>query len=115
MSDVFADHKASVRFRLRGGKAEIWAARNPVLMADEPGFATDTGVLKIGDGVTPWNDLPGYVDADGVQLLVEDAVTSAGGVTVAELLAHIDAETPHPTYDDGADFVLLYENAKVGT
>lgn len=113
--DVFADNKAKVRFRLRGGSAALWASRNPVLMADEPGFETDTGVFKIGDGVTPWNDLPGYVDADGVQTLVEEVVAGAGGVTVAELLAHINSEAPHPVYDDGADFVLLYENAKVGT
>lgn len=29
------------------------------------------------------------------------------------LPAHVLAELPHPVYDDGASFVLLYENAKV--
>lgn len=29
------------------------------------------------------------------------------------LPAHISSELPHPVYDDGASFLLLYENAKV--
>lgn len=29
------------------------------------------------------------------------------------LPAHIISELPHPVYDDGASFLLLYENAKV--
>lgn len=28
----------------------------------EPGFETDTGKLKIGDGLTPWNALP-YIES----------------------------------------------------
>lgn len=36
---------------------------------------------------------------------------AAGGEDA--LLAHIDSELPHPIYDDGASFFLLYENAKV--
>ena len=26
---------------------------------------------------------------------------------------HINSETPHPVYDDGPSFLLLYQNAKV--
>lgn len=44
--------------------------------------------------------------ADGV-------VIGLGGVTHDELENHIEAETPHPVYDDGASFTLLYLNAKV--
>lgn len=29
------------------------------------------------------------------------------------VLAHIDAELPHPVYDDGPSLLLIYENAKV--
>ncbi len=58
------------RFRLRGDIAADWAADNPVLLLDEPGIESDTGQLKFGEGVTPWNDL-GYTggsvpDASGV-------------------------------------------------
>lgn len=31
----------------------------------------------------------------------------------SSLPEHIEAELPHPVYDDGASFILLYENAKV--
>lgn len=35
-----------------------WVASNPVLNANERGFATDTGVEKVGDGVKTWTALP---------------------------------------------------------
>lgn len=35
------------------------------------------------------------------------------GESVLDLTEHIAAELPHPVYDDGASFILLYENAKV--
>lgn len=43
---------------LRRGTAAQWAAKNPVLAAGEPAVATDTGILKIGDGVTVYSALP---------------------------------------------------------
>ena len=44
-------------FLLRRGQSAAWEKNNPILQAGEPGWAIDTYVLKIGDGVTPWNDL----------------------------------------------------------
>jgi hypothetical protein len=35
-----------------------WASLNPVLLAGEHGLESDTGNLKIGDGRTPWAQLP---------------------------------------------------------
>lgn len=48
-------------FRLKRGTAARWAEVNPILDQGEPGFVYDQNRLKIGDGVTPWNDLP-YID-----------------------------------------------------
>lgn len=48
-------------FKLKRGTAARWAEVNPILEAGEPGFVYDTNRLKIGNGVTPWNDLP-YID-----------------------------------------------------
>ena len=45
-------------FRLRRGRASEWSLENPVLSQGEPGFVTDKNEMKIGDGVTAWNDLP---------------------------------------------------------
>lgn len=50
-----------VRIRLRNDGAANWASVNPILAAGEPGFETDTGRLRIGDGVNPFSALPYYV------------------------------------------------------
>ena len=44
-------------FKLRRALESEWEEHNPVLDLGEPGYAYDTRVLKIGDGVTHWNDL----------------------------------------------------------
>lgn len=44
-------------FQLKRGLAGAWERANPILAPGEPGWTLDTHVLKIGDGVTPWNDL----------------------------------------------------------
>lgn len=95
MGDQFRD----VVFRLNGKLASVWAETNPILDKREPGFETDTRYLKIGDGFSRYNDLP-YVVGPGV------------GSTSA-LEEHIASSTPHPVYDEGPSFALLYENAKV--
>lgn len=42
------------RIQLRRDTAAAWTAANPTLAQGEPGFETDTGLLKIGDGTTAW-------------------------------------------------------------
>jgi hypothetical protein len=46
--------------QLKRADAATWAAQNPVLLAGEAGFETDTNQLKIGNGSTAWNSL-GYI------------------------------------------------------
>ena len=53
------------RILLRRDSSENWAASNTVLMAGEPGYVTNTGELKIGDGVTVWNSLDVYAGITG--------------------------------------------------
>lgn len=45
-------------FQLRRGEASVWKKNNPTLAKGEPGVELDTLKMKIGDGATPWNDLP---------------------------------------------------------
>lgn len=87
----------TIRFR-RGARARLQDV-NPKLFQGEPVYETDTGRLKIGDGESPWNDLPYF------------ATSSSGGA--ADLEDHVNSPTPHPVYDDGPSLFLLYENAKV--
>jgi hypothetical protein len=44
--------------KLRRGTAAEWEVANEILKLGEPGFEKDTFKLKIGDGITAWNDLP---------------------------------------------------------
>lgn len=67
----------ATRMQQRRGTAADWAAQNPVLADGEVGFETDTKVLKMGDGVTAWNDLiMPYLTAGGG--------TMTGPLTVVE-------------------------------
>lgn len=45
------------RIQLRSDEPSLWVARNPVLLDGEMGLEKSTKLFKIGDGVTPWNDL----------------------------------------------------------
>lgn len=47
--------------QLKRASASYWNTSNPVLRRGEPGYETDTGRLKIGDGTKTWSLLP-YVD-----------------------------------------------------
>lgn len=80
----------------------MWFDRDPVLRLGEPGYETDTGLLKIGDGVLRYSVLPyfdsrGLDDPDSLELILE----------------HISSPTPHSVYDNGPSLELLYNNAKV--
>lgn len=87
------------RFKLRRDSAANWSEVDPVLSDGEPGYDKTSKRLKIGDGVTPWSQL--------------NYVTSDTPDTELDLTGHINAELPHPVYDDGPSFELLYQNAKV--
>lgn len=58
-------------FKLKRGTASRWAELNPILQQGEPGFVYDTNQLKIGDGNTPWNELPYLVPTEEINQLSE--------------------------------------------
>lgn len=79
---------ALVQLQVRSDTASAWTAANPVLLAGEPGFETDTGKLKIGDGVRNWGTLP-YTS--GVSLAsVAPPATGAAAVGTSGLAARAD-------------------------
>lgn len=57
------------QFKLRRDTASNWTSVNPVLASGEPGFETDTGRLKIGNGSGAWTALTyvstGYTGSRG--------------------------------------------------
>lgn len=50
--------RVRVPFALRRATAAEWQASNTILLEGEPGHEKDTRKLKVGDGVSAWNDLP---------------------------------------------------------
>jgi len=52
--------------QLRRDTSANWGTANPVLLKGEPGFETDTGRLKVGDGSTAWNVLAYFVPDSGL-------------------------------------------------
>ena len=50
--------KPSGVIQLRGGSFEAMSDANPLLARREVAVESDTGKIKVGDGVTLWNDLP---------------------------------------------------------
>lgn len=82
-------------FQFKRGLAEAWQRVNPVLQPGEPGWTLDTHILKIGDGITPWNDLTivtgveiqeadiqkavkEYLDANPITIETDTTLTVAG-------------------------------------
>ena len=77
-------------FLLRRGTSSAWLSSNPILMYGEPGFEVDTYSLKIGDGQTPWIDLPYFggqfeLSADGESIIIDGQTIAIEGYADAEL------------------------------
>ena len=81
-----------VTVQVRRGTAAQWAAANPVLAAGESALETDTGVEKIGDGVTAYSALAmrqsaTYAPLSGASIVgLGDSIT-AGGSSTANMVA----------------------------
>lgn len=69
-SNTFNDANYT-RIRLRRDTSTEWSGVNPVLGLGEPGFETDTKLLKIGDNSTDWNNLD-YVTVDSSSINFPD-------------------------------------------
>ncbi len=79
----------AVRIQFRRGTSGDWASANPVLADGELGFENDTKIIKFGDGVTAWNDLP--VAAAGDITAVLPGTGLQGGATSGEAQLSIDS------------------------
>lgn len=93
----------TLKFR-RDVKAN-WLLTDSILALGEPGYETDTGCFKIGNGEARWADLEYF----------EPGATHSNHALYEELMAHVNSVVIHPVYneDDGPSLFLLYENAKV--
>lgn len=97
-------------FKFRRGDSDTWVLHNPILLSGEPGYETDTGMLKFGDGGTRWNDLEYFNPAGegGVDPRIGnmDDLNTDHKSTVVGSINEVNFISPTLT--------LLYENAKAG-
>lgn len=69
------------KIQLRRDTASNWSTNNPTPSAGEPCFETDTGKLKIGDGITAYNSLPYQGGTSGTAVTTDTAQTISGRKT----------------------------------
>jgi hypothetical protein len=67
----------TTRIQLRRDTALRWTSVNPVLAAGEPAFESDTGKVKVGDGITAWASLPYILDVADLTPIIQQIVTNA--------------------------------------
>lgn len=80
--------------QLRRDTATNWATENPVLEQGEPGFDLTNFILKIGDGVTAWNDLTHSFLAGGDDDIAAFIASGDSGTAVdARIIAKLGVDT----------------------
>lgn len=60
-----AEKQLKAIFQYRRGSTSEWESVNPILREGEPGLDLTVKKIKIGDGITPWKDLPYQEDITG--------------------------------------------------
>ena len=95
--------------QLKRGTAARFRELNLVLEAGEPGFVTDENRLKIGDGITAWNDLP-YMGEDNVF----NANTHCDFPSIGKVNTIYKAESEQQIYQWNST-KLAYEPLNVGS
>ena len=98
----------------REGYASDWTATNPILSPGEPGFETDTGKMKVGNGATPWIDLPYMAGGEGGGsggggITTEDAVDATAQAFAAGTHTNVTV-----TYNDAANSISLAASGGTG-
>jgi hypothetical protein len=85
----------ATRMQQRRGTAAQWISSNggdgPILNAGEIGWESDTNKFKIGDGVTYWDDLKYFVDAEDVIAVSLGAYLQDSDVGAISGVAGLDA------------------------
>lgn len=83
-----------VQTQQRRGTAAAWSASGKILAAGEIGVTTDTKILKVGDGVNEWDDLP--VAFEDLYLTIGGTATNSallGGISSSGFVKTVDATT----------------------
>ena len=79
----------ATEIKLRRDISTNWTSTNPILAQGEPGYETDTGQLKLGDGTTAWASLAYQAAANIVDGTIVNADINASAGIVDTKLATI--------------------------
>lgn len=79
--------------KLRRGTAAQWTAANPALAAGEPGFETDTGKHKIGNGADSWSDLEYFLPESALSATFVPAVREQAAEGASAAVWRVDPVT----------------------
>lgn len=101
----------STTFQFKRGLSSAWQRVNPILAPGEPGWTLDTHVLKIGDGVTPWNSLN---TVSGVEISEAD-IQEAVNKYLEEHPINIKTDATLSVAGQAADAAAVRENCLFNT
>jgi hypothetical protein len=65
------------RFQVRRDTATNWTDNNPRLADGEMGYETNTGRMKIGDGMNLWRDLPYFPSASTLYGIIDGGLPNS--------------------------------------
>ena len=94
-------------FQFKRGLAAAWERNNPILAAGEPGWTLDTHILKIGDGVTAWNDLS--IFSETVEITEQD-IQNAVNKYLEDNPVQVKTDATLSAAGQPADAVAVREN-----
>jgi hypothetical protein len=99
--------------KLRRGTAAEWEVANEILKLGEPGFEKDTFKLKIGDGITAWNDLPyitgGFGGDNGpLEYVYDEDMGSDDNITPIQL--YFDSRSNYIDYSNFYNYIIDNNN-----
>jgi hypothetical protein len=101
--------KPSGVVQLRGGTFEAMSEANPLLARREVAVEIDTGKIKVGDGVTLWNDLPYAGGSFSWPEHDDNVYVIKNGAFVQARLVQQPNEW-NPVIDDALEVVLTIDN-----
>lgn len=89
----------------RIGPSSVWENENPILKSSELGYESDTGLFKLGDGVTSWDALPYFISEDSIGEL-------PGGSSSGSSFLH-GSGVPSSSLGSNDDFYLDTDNNRL--
>lgn len=67
---------ANTTIQFRRGPTSEWISNNPILASGEPGYDITNNILKVGDGVSAWNNLDSIGGGEVSNETIDDRVAS---------------------------------------